>query len=293
MGISTSQTNKSEPIETTDLFKETFSDNQFYYGPIIYTPNMDERRNPVLFQHLADESIRIGSGNDEKLMEMLDVENRKKTSRETYNTAVVDLLVDLNLNSNLKTSKKGDILILSGHFNCKQDDMVCHFYVSKEPRLVDSIKSNAAVVTLKISAQGVKKSFENIEIDISSYKPDPLVYLYVEASCELESQKSAYVANRQISILSVGTVEGSYSILQQKIFMGDTGLFINDIYGVENDQDGEEEDCVICMAAPRSSVVLPCKHLCTCTECGLLLASQQQKCPMCRQNIFSILDLKK
>ena len=81
--------------------------------------------------------------------------------------------------------------------------------------------------------------------------------------------------------------------LFQKLFMGDIELFMNDIYGVENGVDGEEDDCVICMADKRSSIVLPCKHLCVCSDCGGLLVSEKQKCPMCRQVIYSILNLEK
>lgn len=36
-------------------------------------------------------------------------------------------------------------------------------------------------------------------------------------------------------------------------------------------------ECVVCMAAP-SEYLLPCKHICTCVECGETLA----QCPLCR-----------
>ena len=40
----------------------------------------------------------------------------------------------------------------------------------------------------------------------------------------------------------------------------------------------EETECVICFAAARDCVLVPCGHAYTCMQCGGALAS----CPMCR-----------
>ena len=40
----------------------------------------------------------------------------------------------------------------------------------------------------------------------------------------------------------------------------------------------EETECVICFAAARDCVLVPCGHAHTCMQCGGALAS----CPMCR-----------
>ena len=43
----------------------------------------------------------------------------------------------------------------------------------------------------------------------------------------------------------------------------------------------EETECVICFAAARDCVLVPCGHAHTCMQCGGALAS----CPMCRSAV--------
>jgi hypothetical protein len=45
--------------------------------------------------------------------------------------------------------------------------------------------------------------------------------------------------------------------------------------------------CVVCLEAPKDSVVLPCKHLAMCAECtkAVFTSSCEPKCPVCRSRI--------
>lgn len=64
---------------------------------------------------------------------------------------------------------------------------------------------------------------------------------------------------------------------------------IHDIYGIEQLKYGNTnpaEECVICLSAPRNSVVIPCRHLCLCNECAETLRYQSNKCPICRGRIL-------
>ncbi|GJP84435.1 hypothetical protein CLOP_g14492 [Closterium sp. NIES-67] len=64
--------------------------------------------------------------------------------------------------------------------------------------------------------------------------------------------------------------------------------------------EGEEEDedevagkeCVICMSAPRDTTVLPCRHMCMCADCAKVLRYQTNKCPICRQPVQSLLEIR-
>ncbi|CAN0535843.1 unnamed protein product, partial [Ectocarpus sp. 12 AP-2014] len=38
------------------------------------------------------------------------------------------------------------------------------------------------------------------------------------------------------------------------------------------------EECVICLTDPKNTLLLPCRHLCVCTECF----RHVDKCPVCR-----------
>ena len=46
--------------------------------------------------------------------------------------------------------------------------------------------------------------------------------------------------------------------------------------------------CVICMTEPRDTTVLPCRHMCMCSECAKVLRLQSNKCPICRTSIESL-----
>lgn len=46
------------------------------------------------------------------------------------------------------------------------------------------------------------------------------------------------------------------------------------------------------MGNERDTTVLPCRHMCVCSECAQQLRFQTNKCPICRTNIESLLQIK-
>jgi hypothetical protein len=50
--------------------------------------------------------------------------------------------------------------------------------------------------------------------------------------------------------------------------------------------------CVVCLAAPKNSLLLPCKHLAMCAECtkAIFALSSQPQCPVCRSRIVDCID---
>ena len=53
--------------------------------------------------------------------------------------------------------------------------------------------------------------------------------------------------------------------------------------------EAEEALCVVCMDAPKSHVIRPCMHMCTCEACTQQLQEQgAQSCPVCRGPIEGI-----
>jgi hypothetical protein len=48
-------------------------------------------------------------------------------------------------------------------------------------------------------------------------------------------------------------------------------------------------NCVICLSEPRTTALLPCRHLCLCAPCAQQLRFQSNKCPICRSPTTSLL----
>jgi hypothetical protein len=89
-------------------------------------------------------------------------------------------------------------------------------------------------------------------------------------------------------------------ILKQKIWVGGTSYELQEIYGMDSNrlngsavnEDVEGRECVICMSAERDTTVLPCRHMCMCQPCASALKTQTNKCPICREEIESLLHIK-
>ncbi|CAH8356648.1 unnamed protein product [Eruca vesicaria subsp. sativa] len=59
--------------------------------------------------------------------------------------------------------------------------------------------------------------------------------------------------------------------------------------GLEDSGSGKE--CVICMTEAKDTAVLPCRHLCMCSDCAKELRLQSNKCPICRHPIEELLEI--
>lgn len=91
-------------------------------------------------------------------------------------------------------------------------------------------------------------------------------------------------------------------VLKQKIWVKNVSYELQEIYGMEQNrtanlvngvvEDVEGRDCVICMNAERDTTVLPCRHMCMCSSCARTLKTQTNKCPICRNEISSLLHIK-
>ncbi|GAB6027713.1 hypothetical protein CHUAL_001949 [Chamberlinius hualienensis] len=50
-----------------------------------------------------------------------------------------------------------------------------------------------------------------------------------------------------------------------------------------------QKECSICMNHIRDCIFHPCHHVCTCVDCGRLLASRRDCCPICRTSIMEVI----
>jgi len=90
--------------------------------------------------------------------------------------------------------------------------------------------------------------------------------------------------------------EGKF--LKQKLEVNNASYILDDIFGIANsglNADAKQEnDCPICLTNKIDTIVLPCKHMCLCSDCAKDLSDRNNsKCPMCRTTIENYLNLKK
>ena len=75
---------------------------------------------------------------------------------------------------------------------------------------------------------------------------------------------------------------------------GDDGNAFNEDHGTMLAKKETEEgtECVICLSEPRTTTVFPCRHLCMCCDCAKMLATQTNRCPVCRSVIEGMLEIR-
>ncbi|KAL9657609.1 hypothetical protein ABK040_012688 [Willaertia magna] len=63
---------------------------------------------------------------------------------------------------------------------------------------------------------------------------------------------------------------------------------LDEVYGADENDPNEVEECIVCFTDPREIILLPCRHKCVCRECFKRI----DKCPICRSNVRSFLNIK-
>ncbi|CAM6058108.1 unnamed protein product [Sphagnum tenellum] len=84
--------------------------------------------------------------------------------------------------------------------------------------------------------------------------------------------------------------DGDYRgcVVKQILWVNGKRYELQEIYGIED--TGKE--CVICLSKPRDTVVLPCRHMCMCSDCAKVLRYQTNRCPICEARVERLLQMK-
>ncbi|KAL5210146.1 hypothetical protein ABZP36_005769 [Zizania latifolia] len=122
----------------------------------------------------------------------------------------------------------------------------------------------------------------------------------VDQQLEGEDQKRK-TPNSQITQAVFEKKEsGGYQVrvVSQILWVNGTRYELQEIYGIGNSVEGDADandpgkECVICLSEPRDTTVLPCRHMCMCSECAKVLRYQTTRCPICRQPVERLLEIK-
>ncbi|PRQ33620.1 putative aminoacyltransferase, E1 ubiquitin-activating enzyme [Rosa chinensis] len=93
---------------------------------------------------------------------------------------------------------------------------------------------------------------------------------------------------------------GEYKVrvVKQILWVDNMRYELQEIYGIGNAVEGDQndneagKDCIICLSEPRDTTVLPCRHMCMCSGCAKVLRFQTNRCPVCRQPVERLLEIK-
>ncbi|XP_027355218.1 probable E3 ubiquitin-protein ligase LUL4 [Abrus precatorius] len=87
-------------------------------------------------------------------------------------------------------------------------------------------------------------------------------------------------------------------VVRQILWIDGVRYELRELYGIGSsaatdfDDNDPGKECVICMTEPKDTAVLPCRHMCMCSECAKALRLQSNKCPICRQSIEELIEIK-
>ncbi|KAJ7947800.1 RING finger protein [Quillaja saponaria] len=87
-------------------------------------------------------------------------------------------------------------------------------------------------------------------------------------------------------------------VRKQILWVNGNRYELQEIYGIGNAGDSDfagndsGRECVICLSEPRDTTVLPCRHMCMCSGCAKLLRLHTDSCPICRQPVERLLEIK-
>lgn len=154
------------------------------------------------------------------------------------------------------------------------------------------------------SGTGVDLGFYELE-DLGKPSADNVYPLVIYAEVGSSSQAEDDVASPTPRVQVTQAViekksEGSFEVkvMKQILWIDGVRYEVRELYGIVNssargfNDDDPGKECVICMTESKDTAVMPCRHLCMCSDCAKELRLQTNKCPICRQPITELIEIK-
>lgn len=87
-------------------------------------------------------------------------------------------------------------------------------------------------------------------------------------------------------------------VIRQILWIDGVRYEVHELFGIGNSSEQRFNDddpgkaCVICMTEPKNTAVMPCRHLCMCSDCAKeLIRLQSNKCPICHQPPTELIEI--
>ncbi|KAJ4772673.1 RING/U-box superfamily protein [Rhynchospora pubera] len=232
---------------------------------------------------------------------------------------------DVNLHKNtiklVPDEQNPDLHLVSFVFDASVDGSVTIYYFAKEgpnctfSPAIPGIGTSTSVPFQKGAAQkfiqppgsGIDLGFFPLD-ELSKPSEDgvfPLV-IYADATPKSMTQPEQLQRASTHAQITLAVIERSnegafvVKVVKQILWIDGEKYELQEIFGlvsspepevksIEDDDLGK--DCVICLSEPKDTAVLPCRHMCLCSECAKALRLQSNKCPICRQPIEQLIEI--
>ncbi|XP_062231315.1 probable E3 ubiquitin-protein ligase LUL4 [Phragmites australis] len=152
------------------------------------------------------------------------------------------------------------------------------------------------------SGSGVDLGFFSLdELSNPSGEVFPLVVYAKAYSSPEEGDQPLNSTRAQITlaVIEKHNSELQVKVVKQILWIEGVRYELQEIFGIVNstevdvpNADDTGKECVICLTEPRDTAVIPCRHLCMCSECAKALRLQSNKCPICRQPVEKLMEIK-
>jgi len=162
-----------------------------------------------------------------------------------------------------------------------------------------------------LPAHKVLPSSLAVDVNLSEWNCKNIpIAIQVTADCGEKFAGHSHVTYASFEKLS--DQSWTIKLIKQKQVINGVCYLLQEIYGIENKvqrtvgdgvstdettnddlyDDDNNSECVVCLSDTRDTLILPCKHLCLCSECANQLRFQQSGCPICRQPFRALLQIR-
>lgn len=227
--------------------------------------------------------------------------NRAFQSSKSFVTQGIILPVNID-KSSLSIIKKSELeLEVSGKFD---SNVRCQIYAQS-----DSWKEKC---TSTIFSDGLSQEFSLIIPNFASFGPKYIDLIISEVFPDSQSASKVskqdkflnpFYVHEQFTKISLSRNENGGVFLKaddQYIKLRNKNFSLLEIFGkplssirstasspTSYCSDGlSNRECIVCMSELKDTIVLPCRHMCLCSECANTIRGRSDKCPLCRQGKF-------
>ncbi|CAL4962847.1 unnamed protein product [Urochloa decumbens] len=214
----------------------------------------------------------------------------------------------------LEPDADGRSLLVAFSFDADAPGSISIYFFAQEDTklMLKATKATLVEPVTFVFKAGLNQEFKQMEgtgVNLSLFEESELtcvgkggvfpIALKVQVINHEEERKNDNEASKchiKFAIFVKNNEEYDARVVRQILWLHGSRYILQEIYGAGTSERANHEDdpgktCAICLVKPRTTAVLPCRHLCLCRWCAQMLVSQTNKCPICRQPVERLLEI--